>query len=46
MSTPISAGEQAAARHHDQTRPFWTAAKEGRLVLQKCGKCSTFQFQP
>ena len=30
----------------DQTRPFWTAAKEGRLVLQKCQRCSTFNFFP
>lgn len=30
----------------DQTRPFWTAAKEGRLVMQKCAKCATFNFHP
>jgi uncharacterized protein len=30
----------------DLTRPFWTAAKEGRLVLQKCQRCSTFNFHP
>jgi uncharacterized protein len=30
----------------DQTRPFWTAAKEGRLVLQKCQRCAQFNFQP
>lgn len=30
----------------DQTRPFWTAAREGRLVLQKCGRCATFNFHP
>jgi uncharacterized OB-fold protein len=30
----------------DLTRPFWTAAKNGKLVLQKCGKCSTFNFFP
>lgn len=30
----------------DLTRPFWTAAKQGKLVLQKCGKCSTFNFFP
>lgn len=30
----------------DLTRPFWTAAKEGRLVLQKCGQCGTFNFHP
>ena len=30
----------------DLTRPFWTAAKQGRFVLQKCGQCSTFNFHP
>ena len=30
----------------DLTRPFWTAAKEGRLVLQKCDHCGTFNFHP
>lgn len=30
----------------DLTRPFWTAAKEGRLVLQKCARCATFNFHP
>jgi uncharacterized OB-fold protein len=28
------------------TRPFWTAAKAGRLVLQKCDQCGTFNFHP
>ena len=30
----------------DQTRPFWTAAKNGSLVLQKCQRCATFNFHP
>ena len=30
----------------DLTRPFWTAAKHGKLVLQKCQKCATFNFHP
>jgi len=30
----------------DLTRPFWTAAKNGTLVLQKCQRCATFQFHP
>ena len=30
----------------DLTRPFWSAAKEGRLVLQKCQRCATFNFHP
>ena len=30
----------------DLTRPFWTAAKNGKLVLQKCQRCATFNFHP
>lgn len=30
----------------DLTRPFWAAAKKGKLLLQKCGSCSTFNFFP
>ena len=30
----------------DLTRPFWTAAKEGRLVMQKCANCGTVNFHP
>ena len=30
----------------DLTRPFWTAAKNGQLVLQKCQRCATFNFHP
>ncbi|HVL55709.1 MAG TPA: Zn-ribbon domain-containing OB-fold protein [Burkholderiaceae bacterium] len=28
------------------TRPFWTAAREGRLVVQQCAKCGTRDFYP
>ena len=30
----------------DLTRPFWTAAKNGKLVLQKCQRCGTPNFHP
>ena len=30
----------------DLTRPFWTAAKKGKLVLQKCQRCGTANFHP
>lgn len=30
----------------DQTRPFWAAAREGRLVMQKCTSCGTVSFPP
>lgn len=30
----------------DLTRPFWAAAKNGKLVLQKCRRCATFNFHP
>jgi uncharacterized protein len=28
------------------TQPFWNAAKQGRFVLQRCGKCGTYNFFP
>lgn len=31
---------------YDLTRPFWTAAKNNKLVLQKCQLCQTFNFFP
>lgn len=30
----------------DQTRPFWSGAKAGKLMLQKCTRCGTAQFHP
>lgn len=28
------------------SKPFWEAAKKHKLVLQKCGKCGTYQWYP
>jgi uncharacterized OB-fold protein len=28
------------------TAPFWEAAREGRLVVQRCGACGTWQHPP
>ena len=28
------------------TRPFWDAAKQGKLVLQHCRRCGTWQYWP
>lgn len=28
----------------DLTRPFWTAANEGRLIVQRCEACGRLQF--
>lgn len=30
----------------DLTRPFWTAAKNGKLVMQQCPRCQTINFFP
>jgi len=30
----------------DLTRPFWMAAREGRLLMQQCARCGTFNFFP
>lgn len=28
------------------TKPFWDATARGELVIQRCGNCSTFLWQP
>lgn len=28
------------------TRPFWDAARDGRLLVQKCNTCAALQFYP
>lgn len=28
------------------TRPFWDASREHRLVVQQCGECGAFRFAP
>jgi hypothetical protein len=30
----------------DETRPFWDAASEGRLVIQRCNACEQWQYYP
>lgn len=30
----------------DLTRPFWRAARDGKLVMQKCSRCATLDFYP
>jgi hypothetical protein len=30
----------------DLTRPFWDAARAGRLQMQKCSRCGTMNFHP
>lgn len=30
----------------DLTRPFWSAAREGKLFMQKCPSCGTIDFFP
>ena len=29
-----------------ETLPFWDACRQGRLLLQRCGRCQEFQFYP
>lgn len=30
----------------DLTRPFWSGARQGRLLMQKCAQCGTVNFHP
>jgi uncharacterized OB-fold protein len=41
MSTPQPLREPEA-----DGKPFWEAAKAGRLVLQRCRACATIRFPP
>jgi len=42
MAEPTRPLPQATAA----TRPFWDAAREGRLLVQKCNACAALQFFP
>ncbi len=43
---PQSAYAKPLPRPSTESRPFWEAAREHRLVLQKCGACARFWFPP
>ncbi|OWY62439.1 hypothetical protein B7486_58430 [cyanobacterium TDX16] len=30
----------------DETRPFWDAAADGRLLIQRCNACEQWQYYP
>ncbi len=44
MSTPLP--PKPVPTITDLTRPFWTAASEGRFVLQKCERCGACNLLP
>lgn len=46
MSDTASNANKPLPAITDLTRLFWAAAKAGRLMLQKCQQCSTFNFHP
>ena len=29
-----------------ETKPFWDSCRQGKLLLQKCGRCAEYQFYP
>ncbi len=29
-----------------ETKPFWNSCQQGRLLIQKCGRCGEHQFYP
>jgi uncharacterized protein len=43
MQTPSPRPQPVATA---QTQPYWDAAREGRLVLQRCKDCGRHQFYP
>ena len=46
MTTIRETKAKPIPRPDDLTRPFWDAAKAGRLELQKCGDCGYFNHPP
>jgi uncharacterized OB-fold protein len=42
MTTPSRATPEVT----DLTRPFWDAAREGRLHIQRCGDCARYNHPP
>jgi hypothetical protein len=41
-----NAAQRATPAVTDLTRPFWDAAREGRLVIQRCGDCAYYNHPP
>lgn len=39
-------GERGADYADPTTEPFWNAAREERLVIQRCRACGEYQFYP
>jgi uncharacterized OB-fold protein len=46
MSEPFFPPEMPRPQVEPLTRPFWDAAREGRLVIQRCRDCGTFRHLP
>lgn len=45
-STPDAAPAKPVPRPNADTRPFWDACNEGRLIYQHCRGCGRAQFYP
>lgn len=43
---PTLAGIGPLPQPDEISEPFWAACREGRLVLQRCADCATFQHPP
>jgi uncharacterized OB-fold protein len=43
---PTLAGVGPLPQPDALTEPFWAACREGRLVLQRCDDCATYQHPP
>jgi hypothetical protein len=43
---PASERKIPAPAVNPETKPFWDAASEGRLLLKKCAACGLFHYYP
>ena len=46
MSASMFPADMPVPQPEPLTEPFWSAAREGRLVIQRCTACGTFRHLP
>lgn len=46
METPADATTGIPPAVTEETEPFWTAAREGRLLVERCADCGAESFPP
>jgi len=42
----VATKQKPVPQPYQDTQKYWDAAKQKRLILQRCGQCDEFQFYP